>query len=285
MLDINLLRRDLAGVIAGSNAQDPQPFLDVERFTALEAERKQLQTRTEELQARRNALSASRSASSRRKGEDSVGRDGRGGRHRRRAEDGAARAAKRSRPSCALMLMALPNLPHDERAGGRRRDGQRRGAALGHAARRSTSRRRTMSTWARRWGWTSTPAPSSAARASPSCAARRRACTARWRSSCSTCRRSEHGYTECYTPYIVNREILEGTGQLPKFKDDMFWVLRGGDEAAGRAVPDLAPREISLTNTVREQILDAAAAADQAHRAQPVLSLARPAAPGATRAA
>ena len=49
----------------------------------------------------------------------------------------------------------------------------------------------------------------------------------------------EHGYTECYTPYIVNREILEGTGQLPKFKDDMFWVLRGGDEAAGRAVPDL----------------------------------------------
>src|SRR5213079_3442170 len=37
----------------------------------------------------------------------------------------------------------------------------------------------------------------------------------------------EHGYTECYTPYVVNREILEGTGQLPKFKEDMFWVLRG----------------------------------------------------------
>ena len=34
----------------------------------------------------------------------------------------------------------------------------------------------------------------------------------------------EHGYTECYTPHIVNREILEGTGQLPKFKEDMFWV-------------------------------------------------------------
>ncbi len=37
----------------------------------------------------------------------------------------------------------------------------------------------------------------------------------------------EHGYTECYTPYIVNREILEGTGQLPKFKEDMFWVSAG----------------------------------------------------------
>jgi seryl-tRNA synthetase len=36
----------------------------------------------------------------------------------------------------------------------------------------------------------------------------------------------EHGYTECWTPYIVNREVLEGTGQLPKFKEDMFWVSR-----------------------------------------------------------
>ena len=39
-----------------------------------------------------------------------------------------------------------------------------------------------------------------------------------------------HGYTECYTPYIVNASTLMGTGQLPKFKNDMFWVTRGGDE-------------------------------------------------------
>jgi seryl-tRNA synthetase len=68
----------------------------------------------------------------------------------------------------------------------------------------------------------------------------------------------EHGYTECYTPYIVNREILEGTGQLPKFKDDMFWVLRGGDES-GEAQYLISTSEISLTNSVRGQILDAAA--------------------------
>ena len=56
MLDINLLRRDLAGGIARLEARkNPQPFLDVERFSALEAERKRIQTRTEELQARRNA--------------------------------------------------------------------------------------------------------------------------------------------------------------------------------------------------------------------------------------
>jgi 4-hydroxy-3-methylbut-2-enyl diphosphate reductase len=47
----------------------------------------------------------------------------------------------------------------------------------------------------------------------------------------------QHGYTECYTPYIVNREILEGTGQLPKFKDDMFWVLS----------PAVARRSLSST--------------------------------------
>ena len=76
---------------------------------------------------------------------------------------------------------------------------------------------------------------------------------------------TEHGYTECYTPYIVNREILEGTGQLPKFKEDMFWVYRGssGDTAAGDGDEAQAEQylistsEISLTNTVRGQILAA----------------------------
>jgi seryl-tRNA synthetase len=66
----------------------------------------------------------------------------------------------------------------------------------------------------------------------------------------------EHGYTECYTPYIVNREILEGTGQLPKFKDDMFWVLRGGDEVQAEQYL-ISTSEISLTNTVRGEILKA----------------------------
>jgi seryl-tRNA synthetase len=64
----------------------------------------------------------------------------------------------------------------------------------------------------------------------------------------------EHGYTECYTPYIVNREVLEGTGQLPKFKDDMFWVSRGGDDEV-REQYLISTAEISLTNSVREQIL------------------------------
>jgi seryl-tRNA synthetase len=68
---------------------------------------------------------------------------------------------------------------------------------------------------------------------------------------------TEHGYTECYTPYIVNREVLEGTGQLPKFKEDMFWVTRGGDESQAEQYL-ISTSEISLTNSVRERVLNAA---------------------------
>ena len=71
MLDISLLRKDLPAVIAALEArQSPQPFLDVARFGALEAERKANQSRTEELQARRNALSR-QIGQAKAKGEDS----------------------------------------------------------------------------------------------------------------------------------------------------------------------------------------------------------------------
>ena len=83
-------------------------------------------------------------------------------------------------------------------------------------------------------------------------------------------------------PYIVNREVLEGTGQLPKFKEDMFWVTRGGDERPEQYL--ISTSEISLTNSVREHVL-AEGPADQAHRAHARASARRRAATGATRAA
>ena len=68
---------------------------------------------------------------------------------------------------------------------------------------------------------------------------------------------TQHGYTECYTPYIVNDSTLFGTGQLPKFGEDLFHVTRGGDES--KTVKYLIPTaEVTLTNTVRERILPAA---------------------------
>ena len=73
---------------------------------------------------------------------------------------------------------------------------------------------------------------------------------------------NQHGYEECYTPYIVNASTLLGTGQLPKFKDDMFSVTKGGDddesEEDREAREDLyliSTSEITLTASVRDSIL------------------------------
>ncbi|MCD8566191.1 MAG: serine--tRNA ligase [Burkholderiaceae bacterium] len=66
----------------------------------------------------------------------------------------------------------------------------------------------------------------------------------------------QHGYTECYTPYIVNASTLLGTGQLPKFREDMFWVTRGGDLEDGAQEQFLiSTSEITLTSMVRESIV------------------------------
>ena len=68
----------------------------------------------------------------------------------------------------------------------------------------------------------------------------------------------EHGYTECYTPYIVNAETLRGTGQLPKFEEDLFAAKKGGQDAqtADAAALYLIPTsEVTLTNFVRDTVL------------------------------
>jgi seryl-tRNA synthetase len=69
----------------------------------------------------------------------------------------------------------------------------------------------------------------------------------------------EHGYTECYTPYIVNAESLRGTGQLPKFEADLFAAKKGGQEgetASDSAALYLIPTsEVPLTNFVRDEIV------------------------------
>src|SRR5439155_3881257 len=65
----------------------------------------------------------------------------------------------------------------------------------------------------------------------------------------------EHGYTECYTPYIVNAETLVGTTQLPKFAADMFATAKGGSEGEHEKLYLISTSEISLTNQVRGDIL------------------------------
>src|SRR3954471_7466939 len=65
---------------------------------------------------------------------------------------------------------------------------------------------------------------------------------------------SEHGYLECNVPLLVNPESMQGTGQLPKFEDDLFSTTVG--ETKRYLIPTA---EVSLTNIVRDEILDATA--------------------------
>jgi seryl-tRNA synthetase len=255
MLDINLLRRDLPSVVARLETRKrPQPFLDVERFTALEAERKRLQTHTEELQARRNALSK-QIGQRKAKGEDTAALMAEVGGLGDELKACAERLDALQGELHAL-LMQLPNLPQP-------------GVPVGADE--------TGNVEVRRWGTPRTfdfpvrdhvdvGAPlgldfDTAARLSGARFSLLRGPVARLHRALAQfmldVQTGEHGYTECYTPYIVNREVLEGTGQLPKFRDDMFWVLRGGSEDQPEQYL-ISTSEISLTNTVREQILDAA---------------------------
>ena len=67
---------------------------------------------------------------------------------------------------------------------------------------------------------------------------------------------TEHGYTECYTPYIVNGDSLRGTGQLPKFEEDLFAAKKGGQEGGDEnvALYLIPTSEVSLTNFVRDVV-------------------------------
>ncbi|RZI57049.1 MAG: serine--tRNA ligase [Rubrivivax sp.] len=252
MLDITLLRKDLDAVIERlQQRKNPQPFLDVERFKTLETDRKQVQIRTEELQAKRNQLSK-QVGMLKGKGEDAsaVMAEVAG-----IADELKAGAEKLDVIQVELntMLMSVPNLPDTSVPAGAdetgnvevRRWGQPRafdfavkdhvdlGAPLGLdfelGAKLSGSR----------FAFLKGPV------------ARLHRALAQFMLDMQTL---EHGYTECYTPYIVNREILEGTGQLPKFKEDMFWVLRGGDDEQNEQYL-ISTSEISLTNSVRESVL------------------------------
>jgi seryl-tRNA synthetase len=65
----------------------------------------------------------------------------------------------------------------------------------------------------------------------------------------------EHGYTECYTPYVVNAQALVGTGNLPKFEQDLFAAKKGGQEGEGEPMYLIPTSEVPLTNFVRDQVL------------------------------
>ena len=249
MLDIQLLRTQLDHVAARLATRGLQ--LDTAAFQALEDERKQLQTRTQELQARRNALSK-QIGMLKGKGEDASGvmaEVAQLGDELKACEQALSTLLERMN----AFLATLPNLPQEDVPVGADESGN---------------------VEVRRWGTPGTydfevrdhvdlGAPlgldfETGARLSGSRFAFLRGPVARLHRALAQfmldTHTREHGYTECYTPYIVNGSALYGTGQLPKFKEDLFWVLRGGDEE-GLEQYLIPTAEITLTNSVREEVL------------------------------
>lgn len=253
MIDIQLLRKDIDHVAARLAARRFQ--LDVAAFNALESERKQIQTRTEELLGKRNTFSRQVGILKGR-GEDAsavmaavsgIGDE---------LKTSAARLEE-VQSQLSDFLLTVPNLPHASVPAGAdeggnvevRRVGAPRafdfeikdhvdvGAALGldfNAAARLTGSRFAVMKGG---------------------IARLHRALAQFMLDTHTL---EHGYTECYTPYIVNADSLRGTGQLPKFEADLFAARKGGQEgdASDNAVLYLIPTaEVPLTNLARGEII------------------------------
>jgi len=266
MLDITQLRKDLDGVVARlQTRKNPQQFLDVEAFRSLENERKAIQIRTEELQAKRNSLSK-QIGMLKGKGQHAEADAAMAevAQYKTELENSAARLDQIQGELLAL-LQAVPNLPHES-------------VPIGEDESGNVELRR----WSPQGGYGANPTElgfeprdhvalaeplgldfETAAKLSGSRfvvmkgrVARLHRALAQFMLDLQT---QQHGYTECYTPYIVNAESLRGTGQLPKFEADLFAAKKGGQE--GEEVPDtqalylIPTSEVPLTNFVRDEII------------------------------
>src|SRR5512134_1176613 len=249
MLDIALLRKDIAAVAARLKAR---PFdLDIEAFNTLESERKSVQVRTEELQARRNALSKQIGALKAR-GEEASDVMEEAGALPEQVKDQEVRLGD-IQARLHELLLNVPNLPHESVPRGASADDNREVRRWGDPRAFDFAPRDHVDVGARLGLDFETAAKISGSRFAllKGPVARLHRALAQFMLDTQTV---EHGYTECYTPYIVNRDTLLGTGQLPKFRDDMFWVTKGGGEDKEELYL-ISTSEISLTNTVRGDML------------------------------
>ena len=270
MLDPALLRKDLETVVRRLASRGFA--FPLEAFNSLESRRKTVQTETENLQAQRNALAKQIGAL------------------KSRGEDASAVLAESQAIPVRLkaleqdladiqsqlndLLMSIPNLPHESVPEGADSDGNievRRWVPLADPATGNPKpldfEPRDHVTLGESIGLDfDVAAKLSGARFSfmRGQMARLHRALAQFMLNLQT---EQHGYTECYTPYIVNASTLMGTGQLPKFKNDMFWVTRGGDEptldeqgnvVAGEEQYLISTSEITLTSMVRDTIVPAA---------------------------
>jgi len=262
MLDINLLRKDLPSAIARLDTRKrPQAFLNVEAFQSLEAERKTCQIRTEELQNQRNSLSK-QIGQLKSKGEDTSAIMAQVGTFKAEL-DSTAQRLEQIQTEMQALLLAVPNLPHSSVPEGAGEAGnvevrkwtpaQGLGgvpAALAFEAKDHVDvgeplgldfAAGTKLTGSR---FTVMKGP----------LAKLHRALSQFMLDLQT---SQHGYTECYVPYIVNADSLRGTGQLPKFEEDLFAAKKGGQEgeAENAALYLIPTSEVPLTNLLRDEIV------------------------------
>jgi seryl-tRNA synthetase len=259
MLDIAYLRRDLNQVIERLQTRKlPQPFLNVDIFQSLENERKTLQTRTEELQAKRNSLSKT-IGQFKAKGESADAAMAEVGQLKEELEVSALRLDALQAELQGLLL-AVPNLPQegvpvgaDEHGNVELRRWSPSGtepAALGFAAKDHVDLGEPLGLDFE----TGVLLSGSRFAVMKGQLARLHRALAQFMLDVQT---QEHGYTECYTPYIVNADSLRGTGQLPKFEEDLFAAKKGGQDGDtdGQALYLIPTSEVPLTNFVRGKVL------------------------------
>ena len=251
MLDINVMRNDLSGVAATLKKRGVT--LDTDRFEALEAERKTIQTRTQQLQATRNALSK-QVGIAKGSGQDvePLLREVAGaGDELKNLE----RELERVQTNLRDFLLELPNLTHPSTPEGRSADDNVEVRRSG-VPRMFDFTPQDHSDLGEALGMVDFAA---AAKLSGARFTFLRGDLARMHRALAQLmldtHTQEHGYTECYTPYIVNAPTLVGTTQLPKFEADMFAVRKGGQEGDAEPLYLISTSEITLTNTVRDEIV------------------------------
>jgi len=261
MLDIFLLRKDLDAAVARlETRKTPQAFLNVEKFRALETERKTLQTRTEELQSQRNSLSKQIGMlKAKDESTDQVMADVAS---IKTELDASALRLDALQAEIQDMLLAVPNLPHESVPLGADEHGNvevRQWSADGKGPKTFDFEVRDHVDIGEKLGLDfdiGIKLSGSRFTFMRGQIARMHRALAQFMLDTQT---QQHGYTECYTPYIVNADTLRGTGQLPKFEGDLFAAKKGGQDseegAESQALYLIPTSEVTLTNVVRDEIL------------------------------
>ncbi|MCO4891773.1 serine--tRNA ligase [Cupriavidus sp. WGtm5] len=253
MLDIQLFRKDIDNVAQRLATRGFQ--LDVAAFQALEAERKQLQTQTEELQARRNSLSK-QIGMLKGKGEDASAVMAEVGGIGDTLKASAARLDEIQAHLGELML-SIPNLPHDSVPVGNDETQNVEVRRVGEPRQFDFAVRDHVDVGEKLGLDFDTAVKVTGSRFSMLRGGMARLHRALVQLMLDT-HTQEHGYTEMYVPYIVNAASMRGTGQLPKFEEDLFKVPRKVGSEEGERIENfylIPTAEVPLTNIVRDAIV------------------------------